>query len=100
MNAVERELAEVQEQAAGLRARWQKERGAIGEIAALKEKLETLRFARQEATRKGDLQRRRSCSMGRFRRRNAQLTALTTAQDEAVTDDEAKRMTAGSRASP
>jgi ATP-dependent Clp protease ATP-binding subunit ClpB len=34
LHSVERELAELQEQAAGLRARWQKERGAIGEIAA------------------------------------------------------------------
>src|SRR5476649_1269259 len=41
---VERELAGVKEQAAGLRARWQKERGAIGQIAELKQKLEQLRF--------------------------------------------------------
>ena len=34
LQIVERELAELQERASGLRARWQKERGAIGEIAA------------------------------------------------------------------
>ena len=37
LEVVERELAEVKEKAAGLRARWQKERGAIGKIAELKE---------------------------------------------------------------
>ena len=40
LEVVERELAEVKEKAAGLRARWQKERGAIGKIAELKEQLE------------------------------------------------------------
>src|SRR5271167_3641086 len=44
LEIVEKELAEVQEKAAGLRARWQTERGAIGRIAELKEKLESLRF--------------------------------------------------------
>src|SRR6266852_5065628 len=47
---VEKELAEVKEAAAGLRARWQKERGAIGKIAELKEQLEALRFQMQEET--------------------------------------------------
>src|SRR6195952_6055940 len=40
LEIVQRELAEVQEKAAGLRARWQTERGAIGRIAELKETLE------------------------------------------------------------
>ena len=41
----------------GLRARWQQERGAIGRIAELKSKLESLRFEAEEQTRKGNLQR-------------------------------------------
>ena len=57
MEVVQRELAEAQEKASGLRARWQKERGAIGRIAELKETLEGLRFQAQEETRKGNLQR-------------------------------------------
>src|SRR6202165_2260311 len=56
LEMVERELAEVQERATALRARWQKERGAIGRIAELKEQLEALRFQAQEETRKGKLQ--------------------------------------------
>ena len=53
LEEVERELAEVREKAAALRARWQKERGAIGEIASLKERLEALRFEAEQATRQG-----------------------------------------------
>ncbi len=87
LHAVERELAEVGEHAAGLRARWQKERGAIGEIAGLKEKLEALRFAMQEATRKGDLQRAAELQYGEIPAAERQLKELTNAQDDAVAAD-------------
>jgi ATP-dependent Clp protease ATP-binding subunit ClpB len=78
---VERELAEVREQASGLRARWQKERGAIGEIAALKERLEQLRFEATEATRKGDLQRAAELQYGEIPKAESELADLTNAQD-------------------
>jgi ATP-dependent Clp protease ATP-binding subunit ClpB len=81
---VARELAEVQEQAAALRARWQKERGAIGEIAALKERLEQLRFEATEATRKGDLQRAAELQYGEIPAAERELAALTATQDEGV----------------
>src|SRR5665213_3570936 len=81
LQVVERELAEVQEQAAGLRARWQKEKGAIGEIAALKERLEQMRFEAQEATRKGDLQRAAELQYGEFPKAEGQLAELTAEQD-------------------
>jgi len=86
LQAVERELAEVQETAAGLRARWQKERGAIGEIASLKETLEKLRFEAQEATRKGDLQRAAELQYGEIPKLESTLRELTVAQDEAVAE--------------
>ena len=89
LHVVEKELAELQEQAAGLRARWQKERGAIGEIAALKERLEALRFAATEATRKGDLQRAAELQYGEIPGAERQLHELTTVQDEAVAADKA-----------
>ena len=84
LETVERELAEVQEQAAGLRARWQKERGAIGEIAALKQQLEALRFEMGEATRKGDLQRAAELQYGEIPKAERQLRELTQVQDDAV----------------
>ena len=86
LTEVERELAGVKEQASGLRARWQKERGAIGEIAALKEKLELLRFAMQEATRKGDLQRAAELQYGEIPKAERELAELTATQDAGVAD--------------
>jgi ATP-dependent Clp protease ATP-binding subunit ClpB len=81
LQEVARELAEVQELASGLRARWQKERGAIGEIAALKEKLEQLRFQAEQATRKGDLQRAAELQYGEIPAAERQLAELTNEQD-------------------
>ncbi len=89
LGTVERELAEVGEKASALRARWQKERGAIGEIAALKASLEVLRFQATEATRKGDLQRAAELQYGEIPQAERQLRELTDAQDEAVAADKA-----------
>jgi ATP-dependent Clp protease ATP-binding subunit ClpB len=93
LEVVERELAEVKESAAGLRARWQKERGAIGKIAELKEQLESLRFQMQEETRKGNLQRAAELQYGEIPKREAELRELTAEQDAAVSADEAEAAT-------
>jgi ATP-dependent Clp protease ATP-binding subunit ClpB len=90
---VERELAEVKEQAAALRARWQKERGAIGKIAELKEQLEALRFQMQEETRKGNLQRAAELQYGEIPKLEAELRELTAEQDAAVREDAAEAAT-------
>ncbi|MEO6983527.1 MAG: Clp protease N-terminal domain-containing protein, partial [Edaphobacter sp.] len=87
LEAVQRELAEVKESAAGLRARWQKERGAIGRIAELKEQLEGLRFAAEEETRKGNLQRAAELQYGEIPKTEAELKELTALQDAAVAED-------------
>ena len=86
---VEKELAEIKEQAAGLRARWQKERGAIGRIAELKEQLEGLRFQMQEETRKGNLQRAAELQYGEIPKMEFELKELTALQEEAVREDKA-----------
>jgi ATP-dependent Clp protease ATP-binding subunit ClpB len=93
LEIVERELAEVKEQASGLRARWQKERGAIGKIAELKEKLEALRFQMQEETRKGNLQRAAELQYGEIPKLEAELRELTAEQDAAVREDAAEAAT-------
>ncbi len=82
MEEVERELAEVQETASGLRARWQTERGAIGKIAEVKEALESLRFQAGEETRKGNLQRAAELQYGEIPRLEQELKVLTDAADE------------------
>jgi ATP-dependent Clp protease ATP-binding subunit ClpB len=89
LEAVEKELAEIKEQAAALRARWQKERGAIGRIAELKEELEGLRFQMQEETRKGNLQRAAELQYGEIPKKEAELRELTALQEEAVAEDKA-----------
>jgi ATP-dependent Clp protease ATP-binding subunit ClpB len=89
LEVVEKELAEIKEQAAALRARWQKERGAIGRIAELKEKLERLRFEMQEETRKGNLQRAAELQYGEIPKLEAELHELTALQEEAVREDKA-----------
>jgi ATP-dependent Clp protease ATP-binding subunit ClpB len=90
LEVVERELAEVKETAAGLRARWQTERGAIGKIAELKEQLESLRFQMGEETRKGNLQRAAELQYGEIPKLEAELRELTAEQDAAVREDEAE----------
>ncbi len=84
LEVVERELAEIKEKSAALRARWQKERGAIGRIAELKEKLESLRFQMQEETRKGNLQRAAELQYGEIPKLEIELRDLTAEQDAAV----------------
>jgi ATP-dependent Clp protease ATP-binding subunit ClpB len=78
---VERELAEVEEKASGLRARWQTERGAIGKIAELKASLEGLRFKAEEETRRGNLQRAAELTYGEIPKAEAELKMLTDAAD-------------------
>ncbi len=90
LEVVEKELAEIKEQAAALRARWQKERGAIGRIAELKEELEGLRFQMQEETRKGNLQRAAELQYGEIPNKEAELRELTALQEEAVAEDKAE----------
>jgi ATP-dependent Clp protease ATP-binding subunit ClpB len=97
LNDVERELAEVREQAAGLRARWQKERGAIGEIASLKEKLEQLRFEAEKATRTGDLQRAAELQYGEIPKAERELTELTAEQDGFAAAEKAAEGPGGNR---
>jgi ATP-dependent Clp protease ATP-binding subunit ClpB len=52
---VEREIAELQEQSAGMKAHWQREKAAIQRIRATKEQIEQARFQIDDATRKGEL---------------------------------------------
>ncbi|WP_263382838.1 ATP-dependent chaperone ClpB [Granulicella arctica] len=88
MEIVERELAGVKETAAGLRARWQTERGAIGRVAELKERLETLRFQADDETRKGNLQRAAELQYGEIPKLEAELKTLTDLQDSGSGDSQ------------
>ena len=55
--AIERELAELREQSAGMKAQWQSEKQAIQGISELKERLEQARTDAERAQREADLER-------------------------------------------
>ncbi len=78
---VEKELAELQEQASGLRARWQRERDAITLIAELKKKVEALRFEAEDQTRRGNLERAAQIQYSDLPRAEAELRQLEATQD-------------------
>jgi ATP-dependent Clp protease ATP-binding subunit ClpA len=57
LSKVEREIAELRETAAGMKAHWQQEKEAIQQIRQTKEQIEQARFQIEAVTRKGDLGR-------------------------------------------
>ncbi|MHB1021653.1 MAG: ATP-dependent chaperone ClpB [Acidobacteriaceae bacterium] len=83
---VEKELAALQEESTGLRARWQKERETITRISELKKQLESLRFEAEEQTRRGNLERAAQLQYGDLPKLEAELKQLTAAQEGAVAE--------------
>jgi ATP-dependent Clp protease ATP-binding subunit ClpB len=61
---IESEISEKQEKIAGLRAKWENEKGVITQISTLKAKLEETREAANRAEREGDLNRAAQLSYG------------------------------------
>jgi ATP-dependent Clp protease ATP-binding subunit ClpB len=55
LERIEKELSELRERSAGMKAHWQQEKQVIGQIRSLKEKIEKARFEADRATQKGDL---------------------------------------------
>ncbi len=55
LGKVEREIADLRETSAGMKAHWQKEKEAIQKIRQTKEQIEQARFQIDAVTRKGDL---------------------------------------------
>jgi ATP-dependent Clp protease ATP-binding subunit ClpB len=75
--AVERELAQIREQANALKARWKQEKEAITRIRQLKERIEQLKLEEQQAERKGDLERVAAIRYGELRQADAELAKLS-----------------------
>ncbi len=84
MAVVTRELAALKEQATGLRARWQTERGAITRLTEVKKKIEALRFEMEEQTRRGNLERSAAIQYGELPQLEAELKRLNAEQDGAA----------------
>ncbi|HET6578649.1 MAG TPA: ATP-dependent chaperone ClpB [Gemmatimonadales bacterium] len=63
--AVESEISELRERSSAMKAQWQSEKHAIGEIQQIKSEIEALRGEVEQATRRGDLQRAAELQYGR-----------------------------------
>ena len=98
LDNVRRELAELEEQAKGMRAQWQKEKEIIDQVRKAQPVLETLRADAEEAQRKGDLGRAAEIRYGKlpelekriedYRKQLAKVQERTSYLREEVTDQD------------
>lgn len=66
LHALERELAELRERSAGMKAQWQQEKEALGSVGKVKQQIEQARIEAEQATRTGDLGRAAEISYGQI----------------------------------
>ena len=78
---VEKELAEIREQANALKARWKEEKQSIGRIQELKERIEKLKIEEQQEERRGNLQRVAEIRYGLLRQAEDELNKLSAQSD-------------------
>jgi len=71
--ALERELAELTETAAGMKAQWQTEKAALGEVGTIKQRIDQARGEAEQATRSGDLGRAAEITYGTIPQLDQQL---------------------------
>ncbi|HZM16345.1 MAG TPA: ATP-dependent chaperone ClpB [Candidatus Krumholzibacteria bacterium] len=88
LQALRAELADLQTQAASMRAQWQKEKEAIAAVRALREQIEQVRREMAEAERKYDLNRAAELKHGRLPELERQLKA----GEAALSDPSGKRL--------
>jgi ATP-dependent Clp protease ATP-binding subunit ClpB len=79
--AVERELAQIREQANALKIRWKSEKEEITRIRQLKERMEQLKIEEQQAERRGDLERVAAIRYGDLRQAETELAKLSASAD-------------------
>ena len=83
LREVEKELAEIREQANSLKARWKEEKQAITRIQELKERIEKLKLEEQAEERRGNLQRVAEIRYGLLRQSEDELKRLSAQSDGA-----------------
>jgi ATP-dependent Clp protease ATP-binding subunit ClpB len=81
--AIERELAELREQSAGMKAQWQAEKQAIQGISELKVQLEQARIDAERAQREADLERASKLLYQDIPELERQLSARESSEDAA-----------------
>jgi len=80
--AIEAELADLQEKSTGMKAGWQAEKAAIGRLQQLKEQIDELRSEAERATRQGDLQRAAEVQYGEIPRAQKEAEAAEARLNE------------------
>jgi ATP-dependent Clp protease ATP-binding subunit ClpB len=63
---LERELAELRERSAAMKAQWQQEKETLGAVGQIKQEIDQARVEAEQATRQGDLQRAAEITYGRI----------------------------------
>src|SRR6267143_1902139 len=66
LKALERELAELREKSAGMKAQWQQEKETLGAVGKISQQLEQARIDAERATRAGDLQKAAEITYGQI----------------------------------
>jgi ATP-dependent Clp protease ATP-binding subunit ClpB len=75
LERLDRELADLKERSAALKARWQGEKDAIGRVGKIKEEIDAARTAMADAERRGDLNRAAELRFGTLHQLERQLAA-------------------------
>src|SRR4051812_33134697 len=78
---VEKELAQIREEANVLKARWKEEKQSIGRIQELKERIEKLKLEEQAEERRGNLQRVAEIRYGLLRQAEDELKRVSAESD-------------------
>ena len=94
LEALERELADLQERAAGMKAEWQAEKAEIDGVGELREQLAVAERELEIAAREGDLERAAELRYGTIPELEQQLDEAQAAEDEVAA---ARARTASSR---
>jgi ATP-dependent Clp protease ATP-binding subunit ClpB len=88
LEKLERELAELEQQAAELTAKWEAEKRQLEEVRSLKEQLDRARIELEQAQRRGDLARAGELAYGVIPDLERKLQRLETEQAERMVREE------------
>ncbi|HWL40544.1 MAG TPA: AAA family ATPase, partial [Gemmatimonadaceae bacterium] len=66
LSTIERDLAELREKSAGMKAQWQQEKETLGAVGKIKQQVEQARIEAERATRAGDLQKAAEIAYGQI----------------------------------
>src|SRR5512132_4136100 len=86
LERLEQELADLNEQSAGMKAHWEREKELIGRIRSTKEQIEAARMEAERAEREGDLQRVAEIRYGTLVELEKELEARNAELDERQRD--------------